>query len=93
MWIILTAFFGTTTVVFAYTTYNLYNKVEFYQEWYDNLGDTVEKMYSQLKALDENGAMEADDEVGFFFDSLREMMKELFKLGFYNEEQVDKDFE
>lgn len=92
MWIFFTILFGTTTLLFAYTTYNLYQKVEFYQEWYDKLAATVEQMYDQLKRLDDNGAFEAEDEVGMFFDSLREMMKELFKLGFYEEEQVNQDF-
>lgn len=92
IWIILTFVFGTTTLVLGYTTYNLYSKVEFYQEWYDNLASVTEEIYTQLKALDESGAMEADDEVGAFFDALRQMMKELFKLGFYDEEQVESDF-
>jgi hypothetical protein len=71
----------------------LYSKVEFYQNWYDKLGSTVEEIYNQLKRLDDNGAFEAEDEVGVFFDALRDMMKELFKLGFYNEEKVENDFE
>lgn len=92
MWIFLTIFFGTTTLVFAYTTYNLYNKVTFYQEWYDKLAVTVENIYDQLKRLDDNGAFESEDEVGMFFDALRDMMKELFKLGFYDEDKVNEDF-
>jgi hypothetical protein len=92
MWFILTLVFGTTTLVFGYTTYNLYNKVEFYQEWYDKFASTVEGTYQQLKRLDTNGAFEAEDEVGMFFDSLREMMKNLFKLGFYDSDKVDQDF-
>lgn len=92
IWTVLTFVFGTTTLIFGYTTYNLYNKVVFYQEWYDNFGSVVEEIYNQLKALDRNGAFEAEDEVGMFFDALREMMKELFKLGFYEQEQVESDF-
>lgn len=92
IWTILTFVFGTTTLVFGYTTYNLYNKVVFYQEWYDNFASVAEEIYTQLKALDESGAMEADDEVGAFFDALRRMMKELFKLGFYEEEKIESEF-
>lgn len=92
VWIILTFVFGFLTLVLGYTTYNLYNKVQFYQQWYDNLATTAEEIYNQLKRLDDTGAMEADDEVGLFFEALRDMMKELFKLGFYPEEQVDEDF-
>jgi len=73
--------------VLGYTTYNLYN-----QQWYDNFASTIEEIYNQLKRMDRNGAMEADDEVGAFFSALREMMKELFKLGFYAEEQVEDEF-
>lgn len=92
VWQILTFVFGIATIILGYTTYNLYNKVGFYQDWYDNLGTTVEQIYSQLKRLDDSGAMEADDQVGVFFEALRDMMKELFKLGFYNEEKVENDF-
>ena len=92
IWQILTFVFGTLAVVLSYTTYNLYSKVVFYQDWYDNFGSYVEEIYKQLKALDESGAMEADDEVGMFFSALRQMMKELFKLGFYDQEQVEDDF-
>ena len=90
-WIVLTFVFGALTLVLSYTTYNLYSKVRFYQQWYDNLATTVEEVYNQLKRLDDSGAMEADDEVGLFFEALRDMMKELFKLGFYPEEQVEED--
>lgn len=92
VWIILTFVFGTLTAVLGYTTWNLYNKVQFYQQWYDNLATTIEEVYNQLKRLDDSGAMEADDQVGFFFSALRDMMKELFKLGFYPEEKVEDDF-
>lgn len=92
MFVFLTFLFATTTFILGYTTYNLYNKVQFYQQWYDNFAATVEEIYNQLKILDESGAMEADDEVGVFFSALRDMMKELFKLGFYGEEEVEENF-
>ena len=93
MWFILTLVFGTTTLVFGYTTYNLYNKVEFYQEWYDKFASIIEEIYQQLKQLDDSGAFESEDEVGMFFDALRDMMKQLFKLVFYDEEKVENDFQ
>jgi len=78
--------------ILGYTTYNLYSKVTFYQQWYDNLASTIEEIYNQLSQLDQSGAFEANDEVGVFFSALREMMKELFKLGFYDSDQVDNEF-
>lgn len=78
--------------ILGYTTYNLYSKVTFYQQWYDNLASTVEEIYNQLSQLDQSGAFEANDEVGVFFSTLREMMKELFKLGFYDSKQIDNEF-
>lgn len=92
IWIVLTCVFGTSTLILGYTTYNLYNKVNFYQEWYSNFAEVVKEIHNQLKALDDSGAMEADDEVGMFFSALRQMMKQLFKLGFYEEEQVEQNF-
>ena len=92
IWQVLTFTFGTTTFVLAYVTWNLYNKVTFYQDWYDNFGEVIEEIYTQLKQLDQSGAMEADDEVGAFFEALRGMMKQLFQLGFYEQEEVEEDF-
>jgi hypothetical protein len=41
---------------------------------------TINEMYSVLKAIDRRGSFEADDEVGYFFKSLKEMVEELKKL-------------
>jgi hypothetical protein len=92
IWQVLSGLFFLTTIIFGYTTYNLYNKVTFYQQWYDNLASTVEEIYNQLQRLDQSGAYESNDEVGVFFSALKQMMKELFKLGFYDEGEVEESF-
>lgn len=42
--------------------------------------NTINNMYSAMKAIDRRGSFEADDEVGYFFKSLKEMIEELKKL-------------
>jgi len=60
---------------------NLLSKVEKYEEdillkdeYLKKMTDLVSSSESRLKTLDMNGAFESDDEVGYFFKSLKEMM-------------------
>lgn len=92
IWQILTFTFGTISLVLGYTTWNLYSKVSLYEQWYDNFAGIVEEIYKQLTILDDSGAMRADDEIGDFYSALRQMLKQLFKLGFYEEEEVENEF-
>jgi hypothetical protein len=42
--------------------------------------NTIGEMYSVMKSIDKRGSFEADDEVGYFFKSLKEMVEELKKI-------------
>jgi hypothetical protein len=41
---------------------------------------TTNDMYAAIKLLDRRGSFEADDEVGYFFKTLKELIEELNKL-------------
>ena len=84
--------FALTTLVFAYTTFAQFRKVEVYERWYSELAPIVQQIYKQLKKLDKNDAFEAGDELSVFFYSLRQMMKKLMKFGFYEDAKVEEDF-
>jgi methionine synthase II (cobalamin-independent) len=63
----------------VFLIWNLLTKVEKYEEdnlfkeeYIQKLKDLVEGSYNRIKQLDTNGAFEADDEVGYFFNSLKE---------------------
>lgn len=43
----------------------------------DELNTSVNNMYQELKLIDKRGSFEADDEVGYFFKSLKEIIEEL----------------
>ena len=44
------------------------------------INDKIEYINSQLKLIDEKGTFESDDEVGFFFEELKEIGKILDEL-------------
>lgn len=92
IWISLAGFFFLTTCIFGYSTWNLYRQNVFYEDYFEQLSDMVRELYNQLQRMDKTGAYQSDDEVGHFYNTLRSMMKELFKYGFYTEERVEEDF-
>ena len=51
-----------------------------YEEIILQINDKIEFVNSQLKLIDEKGTFEADDEVGFFFEELKEIGKILDEL-------------
>ena len=51
-----------------------------YEEIILQVNDKIEYVNSQLKLIDEKGTFEADDEVGFFFEELKEIGKLLDNL-------------
>ncbi len=76
-----------TIVVMGFVIWNLLKKVETYEEdiitkdqFMEKLQELVTKSEAKIKTLDMNGAFEADDEVGYFFKSLKDM---IFVLGAY----------
>lgn len=83
---------GVLTVLLSVSIYmniNLYRKIIFFETWYENLAETVEVIYENMQIMDERGVMENDDEFARFFISMREMMLELFSMGFYNAEDLE----
>ena len=51
-----------------------------YEELILQINDKIEYVNAQLKLIDEKGTFEADDEVGFFFQELKEIGKLLDNL-------------
>ena len=45
-----------------------------------NINNTVDTIKHQLKLIDDKGHFEADDEVGFFFDEIKQLGLELEQL-------------
>lgn len=72
-----------------FINYRLYSKVVFFEEWFENFADVVENIYEHMQIMDERGVMDQDDAFGRFFDAMREMMLDLFSMGFYDAEDLE----
>lgn len=66
------------TVILGYTTYNLLKKNETqedilggYLTYISNISNVIEISSKKLKEIDHKGAFEADDEVGFIFEEIK----------------------
>ena len=55
-------------------------RITTYEEIILQVNDKIEYVNAQLKLIDEKGTFEADDEVGFFFQELKEIGKLLDNL-------------
>ena len=64
----------------GYTTYNLLSKFEKqedilagYLDYLDKLSRVIEVSDEKLKQIDSRGTFESDDEVGFFFEEIKQI--------------------
>tara|TARA_R110001592_G_C13152734_1_gene748284 strand:- start:456 stop:740 length:285 start_codon:yes stop_codon:yes gene_type:complete len=76
-------------IVLTFTTFNLLKKVERaedivvgYLEYLDKISRIIEISDEKLKQLDHKGTFSSDDEVGYFFSSIKNLQEILngFKL-------------
>ena len=81
----------------SYICYNLFRKNEMYEDtieeydkWFSEFDTSVKDSEARLSEIDNKGTFEADDEVGFFFDYLKELNKGLSDL-FEQQEGEKKD--
>ena len=71
-------------ILLLYTNYNLLKKNEkcediiiTYERYMVNLSNTIKDSDKRLKEVDRKGSFESDDEVGFFFITLKEIQDQL----------------
>ena len=77
---IIISLLGISVVIFGFTTFNLLRKNEkqedvlmVYLDYLDKLSKVIEASDKKLKEIDHSGVFKADDEVGQFFDSIKEI--------------------
>ena len=68
-------------------------RITIYEQIILQVNDKIEYVNQQLKIIDEKGTFEADDEVGFFFQELKEIGKLLDNLFEEVEEATTKEEE
>jgi hypothetical protein len=78
--IILISALSITVVILGFTTYNLLKKQESaedvlmgYLQYLDELSKVIEITDKKLKEIDHKGTFESDDEIGFFFKSIKQI--------------------
>jgi competence protein ComGF len=89
--ITLAVILGILVVILGFTTFNLLKKTEkqedimasqnevlvSYQIYLNKLSDIVELSDKKLKEVDHKGSFESDDEIGFFFQSVKQLQETL----------------
>lgn len=82
--IILTIILGIMVVVLGFTTFNLLKKNERqediltgYMEYLSKISGVIEFSDRKLKEVDRKGSFESDDEVGFFFQEIKQIQETL----------------
>ena len=75
---------GLAVVVLGYTTFNLLKKNEKqedilagYMVYLNKISEIIEMSDNKLKEVDARGHFQADDEVGFFFQSVKQIQEVL----------------
>ena len=76
--IILTVILALMVVVLGYTTFNLLRKNEKqediltgYMVYLNKVSKVIDESDKKLKEIDHRGSFKADDEIGFFFESVK----------------------
>ena len=82
IWII--AILGLLLITSLFAIYNLLVKVEKYEDvtldqtrYLNNISAIIAESKMHLQKLDENGTFQSDDEVGYFFQQLKNVQEEL----------------
>ena len=78
--LILTIFLGMTTLFISVLFFYALRRINSYENIILKVNDTIEFINRQLKVIDDKGHFEADDEVGFFFDEMKQLGQELEQL-------------
>ena len=75
---------GLMVVILGYTTFNLLKKNErqedilsSYMVYLNKISEIIEMSDNKLKEVDARGHFQADDEVGFFFQSVKQIQEVL----------------
>ena len=71
---------GVSTSFFGVVTFYALRRINAYEQIILNFNNTIDTIKQQLKIIDDKGHFEADDEIGFFFDEIKQLGQELDNL-------------
>ena len=78
--LIITIFLGITTLFLGVLFFYALKRINNYENIILKVNETIEFINRQLKIIDDKGHFEADDEVGFFFEEMKQLGQELEQL-------------
>ena len=87
--IIITILLGVIALTMGVITFYALKRITIYENIILNINNTIETINRQLKLIDDKGHFEADDEVGFFFDEVKQLGNQLEEL--FITEEVDNE--
>ena len=68
---------GCFAITFAYTSWNLFQKVERLETWVEDYAARITITKNVLDELDSEGKFESDDEIGTVFEGIKDTINEL----------------
>ena len=82
--IILISILSVLVILLGYTSWNLMQKnekcediIKSYERYMINLSNTIKQSEQKIKEVDAKGMFSSDDEVGFFFQTLKYLQDQL----------------
>jgi hypothetical protein len=77
---IITVTLGIIATFLGLVAFYALRRINDYENIILNINNTVESIKLQLKTIDDKGTFESDDEVGFFFQEIKQLSNELNSL-------------
>ena len=77
---IITILLGVIASFLGVVTFYALRRINTYEEIILNFNNTIDLIKHQLKLIDEKGTFESDDEVGFFFEEIKQLGNQLGEL-------------
>ena len=88
---IITITLGIVATFLGVVTFYALRRINTYENIILNISNTVESIKLQLKVIDDKGTFESDDEVGFFFNEIKQLGQELENLFETEVEENEKE--
>ena len=88
---IITITLGIVATFFVVVTFYALRRINSYENIILNISNTIESIKLQLKVIDDKGTFESDDEVGFFFEEVKQLGKDLDNLFETEVEENEKE--
>ena len=76
----ITILLGVIASFLGVVTFYALRRINAYEDIILNFNNTVDLIKHQLKLIDERGTFESDDEVGFFFEEIKQLGNQLGEL-------------